>query len=48
MTSGPTDHARASTGDAFARRLRDEVREWESDGIISAEQAEAIRERYAI
>ena len=47
MTSGPTDHVRASTGDAFARRLRDEVREWESDGIISAEQAEAIRERYA-
>ena len=31
----------------FAHRLRDEVRQWEADGIITAEQAEAIRNRYA-
>ncbi len=33
--------------DEFASRLRDEVRQWEADGIIAAEQAEAIRDRYA-
>ena len=35
------------TQDEFARRLGDEVRQWEADGIITAEQAEAIRDRYA-
>ena len=33
--------------DDFARRLRDEVRQWEADGIVSADQAEAIRSRYS-
>ena len=33
--------------DDFARRLHDEVRQWEADGIVSADQAEAIRGRYA-
>ncbi len=35
-------------GDAFDRRLREEVRLWQADGIITPEQAEAIRERYGI
>ena len=35
------------TQDDFARRLHDEVRQWEADGIVSADQAEAIRGRYA-
>ena len=35
------------TQDEFARRLGDEVRQWEVDGIITAEQAEAIQDRYA-
>ena len=33
--------------DEFASRLLDEARQWEADGIITAEQAEAIRNRYA-
>ena len=33
--------------DDFARRLHDEVRQWEADGLVSADQAEAIRSRYA-
>ena len=33
--------------DEFASRLSEEARQWEADGIITAEQAEAIRNRYA-
>ena len=33
--------------DDFSRRLHSEVAQWEADGIITAEQAEAIRNRYA-
>ena len=33
--------------DDFARRLHDEVRQWEADGLVSADQAEAIRSRYS-
>ncbi len=33
--------------DEFVSRLLDEARQWEADGIINAEQAEAIRNRYA-
>ena len=32
--------------DEFASRLSEEARQWEADGIITAEQAEAIRNRY--
>ena len=32
--------------DEFANRLAEEARQWEADGIITAEQAEAIRVRY--
>ena len=32
--------------DQFVHRLRDELRLWEADGVITAEQAEAIRGRY--
>ena len=33
--------------DAFVSRLLEEARQWEADGIISAEQVEAILNRYA-
>ena len=33
--------------DEFVSRLSEEARQWEADGIITAEQAEAIRNRYA-
>ena len=33
--------------DEFASRLSEEARQWVADGIITAEQAEAIRNRYA-
>ena len=32
--------------DDFARRLRDEIRRWEADGVITADQADSIRARY--
>ena len=47
MSADPSDQGRPSVGDAFALRLHDEVQQWEADGIISTEQAEAIRGRYA-
>ena len=33
--------------DEFISRLSEEARQWEADGIITAEQAQAIRNRYA-
>ena len=45
MTVDSPDNSHAPR-DVFVRRLRAEVQQWEADGIISAEQAEAIRDRY--
>ncbi len=46
MAADSTNHDSAPTGDAFAIRLRAELQQWQADGIITAEQAEAIRDRY--
>ena len=46
MAADSTNHDSAPTEDAFASRLRVEVQQWQADGIITAEQAEAIRDRY--
>ncbi len=46
MAADSSEHDRTLAGDAFTHRLRGEVRRWETEGIISAEQAEAIRSRY--
>ncbi len=46
MAADSTNHDSAPTEDAFASRLRVEVQQWEADGIITAEQAEAIQDRY--
>ncbi len=48
MATDSIDHERTPSGDAFTRRLRHEVQQWQADGIISAEQAEAISGRYQI
>ena len=45
MTVDSPDNSHAPR-DVFVRRLRAEVQQWEADGIITAEQAEAIRGRY--
>jgi uncharacterized membrane protein len=45
MTVDSPDNSHAPR-DVFVRRLRAEVQQWEADGIITAEQAEAIRDRY--
>ena len=49
MTTDTTGIEPAPDGrnDDFSRRLHSEVAQWEADGIITAEQAEAIRNRYA-
>ena len=49
MTTETTGIEPAPDGhnDDFSRRLHSEVSQWEADGIITAEQAEAIRNRYA-
>ena len=46
MAADSTNHDSAPTEDAFVSRLRVEVQQWEADGIITADQAEAIRDRY--
>ena len=46
MTSDAPDNPPASNGD-FIRQLLAEVSRWQAEGIITADQAEAIRNRYS-
>ena len=46
MAADSTNHDSAPTEDAFVSRLLVELQQWEADGIITADQAEAIRGRY--
>ena len=46
MNVDSPDQDRSSAEQHFVARLRGEVLQWEADGIITAEQAEAISDRY--
>ena len=46
MNVDSPDQNRSSAEQHFVARLRGEVLQWEADGIITAEQAEAISDRY--
>ena len=48
MTADDASRAPLRGEDVFPRRLPAEVAQWQADGLISREQADAILERYGL